>query len=181
MEPYAEVAVHGFPNYFWLTGPDHDTQLRHIAACLQLMERTPATRIEVRRSSQQVFNERVHSRSLPHRSVAHAYDLSSGADREEHAYDGMATLTVDDTAHQVHVRLTGHVDPLDGKYHWQGTVFDSLPGDVLRRSRQVLLDAGARSATARITEHTPQGAHSIAGVGAPPFADNGVELALPRR
>jgi cation diffusion facilitator CzcD-associated flavoprotein CzcO len=180
MEPYAGVAVHGFPNYFWLTGPDHDTQLRHIAECLHLMDRMLATRIEVRRSSQQVFNERVHLRPLPHHPVAHAYDASSGADREEHAYDGMATLTIDDTHRQVHVRLTGHVDPLDGNYHWQGTVFDPLPNDVLRRSPQVLLDAGTRSAPARITEQTPQGVHSIAGVGAPPYAVNGVELAVPR-
>ncbi|MGC2654040.1 MAG: DUF4873 domain-containing protein [Mycobacterium sp.] len=180
MEPYAGVAVHGFPNFFWLTGPHHDTQLRHIAECLQLMRGARATRIEVRRSSQQVFNERVHLRALPHRPVAHAYDVSSGADREEHAYDGTATLTIDDTHRQVHVRLTGHVDPLDGNYHWQGTVFDPLPSDVLRRSRQVMLDAGTRSAPARITEQTPQGVHSIAGVGAPPFAVNGAELAVPR-
>jgi cation diffusion facilitator CzcD-associated flavoprotein CzcO len=180
MEPYAGVAVHGFPNYFWLTGPDHDTQLRHIVECLHLMHRTRATRIEVRRSSQQVFNERVHLRPLPHHPVAHAYDVSSGADREEHAYDGMATLTFDDADRRVRVRLTGHVDPLDGHYHWQGTVFDPLPSDLLRRSRQVMLDAGARSAPARITEQTPQGVHSIAGVGAPPFAVNGAELAVPR-
>jgi hypothetical protein len=144
------------------------------------MDRILATRIEVRRSSQQVFNERVHLRPLPHHPVAHAYDASSGADREEHAYDGMATLTIDDTHRQVHVRLTGCVDPLDGNYHWQGTVFDPLPNDVLRRSPQVLLDAGKRSAPARITEQTPQGVHSIAGVGAPPYAVSDAELAVPR-
>jgi hypothetical protein len=32
------------------------------------------------------------------------------------------------------------------------------------------LAVGERSASARITEQTPQGTHSIAGVGAPPFA-----------
>ncbi|MGZ5397537.1 MAG: DUF4873 domain-containing protein, partial [Mycobacterium sp.] len=26
--------------------------------------------------------------------------------------------------------LAGHVDPIDGRYHWQGTVFDELPTDV---------------------------------------------------
>ena len=175
MEPYAGVAVHGFPNYFWLTGPDRAEQIRHIVQCLQLMDHTRATRIEVRRSSQQVFNERVHLRPLRHRPVPHAYDVSSGADRAEHAYDGVATLTIDDLHRRVHVRLTGHVDPLDGKYHWQGTVLDPLPAEVLRRTRQVTLDAGERSATARITEHTAQGAHSIAGVGAPPFALSGAD------
>jgi len=33
----------------------------------------------------------------------------------------------------------------------------------------VTLTVGDRSAKARITERTPQGAHSISGVGAPPF------------
>ena len=170
MEPYAGVAVHGCPNYFWLTGPDHDAQIRHIVECLQLMDRMHATRIEVRRSSQQVFNERVHSRPPRPHPVAHAYDVSSHADRAEHAYEGAATLTINDIHRRVHVRLTGNIDPLDGKYHWQGTVLDPLPSEVLRRTRQVTLDAGARSATARITEQTAQGSHSIAGVGAPPFA-----------
>jgi hypothetical protein len=138
--------------------------------CLQLMGRMQATRIEVRRSSEQVFNERVNLRPPQPHPVGHAYDLSSGADWSEHTYDGEATLTIDDGDHQVHVRLTGHVDPLDGKYHWQGTVFDPLPSEVLRRTQQVTLDAGAGRAAARVTEQTAQGLHSIAGVGAPPFA-----------
>ncbi len=178
MEPYAGVAVHGFPNWYWLTGPDHDAQLRHIIECLRLMERSHGTRIEVRRSSQQVFNDRVHLRPLPQHAVAHAYDVSSGADRAKHGYDGKATLTIGDTERRVQVRLSGHVDPLDGRYHWQGTVFDPLPSDVLRHTRQVTLDAGQRSVPARITEQTPQGAYSIAGVGAPPFALDGVELTV---
>ena len=170
MEPYAGVAVHGCPNYFWLTGPDHDAQIRHIVECLQLMNRVNATRIEVRRSSQQVFNERVHSRPPRPHPVAHAYDVSSHADRAEQAYEGAATLTINDIHRRVHVRLTGNIDPLDGKYHWQGTILDPLPSEVLRRTRQATLDAGARRATARITEQTAQGLHSIAGVGTPPFA-----------
>ena len=39
---------------------------------------------------------------------------------------------------------------------------------------------GERIASARITEETPQGTHSIAGVGAPPFALADVELSTPR-
>jgi Domain of unknown function (DUF4873) len=66
------------------------------------------------------------------------------------------------------------VDPIDGQYHWQGTVFDPLPVDL--RARTVTLTVGERSASARITEETPQGTHAIAGVGAPPFALAEVEL-----
>ena len=60
MEPFLGVAIHGFPNYFWITGPDAAAQTRYVAAMPALMDRNASTRIEVRRSSQQVFNERAH-------------------------------------------------------------------------------------------------------------------------
>jgi hypothetical protein len=78
-------------------------------------------------------------------------------------------LTAAGTSERVRVRLIGHIDPIDGQYHWQGTVFDPLPPDVIR-ARTVTLAVGEHNAPARITEETPQGTHSIAGVGAPPFA-----------
>ncbi|ORW02903.1 hypothetical protein AWC14_05580 [Mycobacterium kyorinense] len=171
-EPYLGVAIHGFPNYFLVNGPD---TARYIAGCLRLM--AGRSRIEVRLSSQQVFNERVYLRGPRLRPRASAYELSSGA--YEDAYDGAATLTVADTDHSVRVRLTGHLDPIDGQYHWQGMVFGQLPMDVLKQSRAVTLAVGERSVPARITEQTPQNTHSIAGVGAPPFAVTD-ELAVPR-
>jgi hypothetical protein len=45
----------------------------------------------------------------------------------------------------------------------------------------VSLSVGALSASARIIEKTPQGTHSIAGVGAPPFSRPDVELTAPPR
>ncbi len=45
-------------------------------------------------------------------------------------YDGPATVRIGDDERTVRVRLAGHVDPIDGRYHWQGTVFDELPGGV---------------------------------------------------
>ena len=68
------------------------------------------------------------------------------------------------------MRLAGHVDPIDGQYHWQGTVFDKLSEDLVKQGRAVSLAVGDRTTPARITEQTPQGTHSIAGVGLPPFA-----------
>ena len=180
VEPFAGVAVHGFPNYFLISGPDDEAQLRYVLECLLMMRRAESTRIEVRRSSQQVFNERVHLRGAPHYPVARAFDLSAYGNRDDEAYDGPATLNIGGTYRQVHVRLTGHVDPLDGKYHWQGTVFDLLPADVLKPAFPVTLTVGQRSTPARITEQTPQGTHSIAGVGEPPFAVDDVELATPQ-
>jgi Domain of unknown function (DUF4873) len=174
MEPYLRVALHGFPNYFFIDGPDFAAAVRHVIECLQLMK--GHTRIEVRRSSQQVFNERVHLGSSSRRLVASTFDLGSSVGVQDDVYDGPATLSVSEASEQVRVRLTGHVDPIDGQYHWQGTLLGNLPADVLARVRTVTLVVGERSVSARIIEDTPQGTYSIAGVGAPPFALADIEV-----
>lgn len=56
-----------------------------------------------------------------------------------------------------------------GQYHWQGAVLDHSPDDVVNQARAVRLGIGERNASARISEQTPQGIHSIAGVGAATF------------
>jgi Domain of unknown function (DUF4873) len=137
------------------------------------MEHTASTRIEVRRSSQQVFNERSYvSAAQPHRVVS-AFDMSSGARGDDETYDGAATLTIAGVEHPVRVRLAGHLDPIDGHYHWQGTVFGSsslpVPDEALKQARTATLTVGARSAPARVIEQTPWGTHTVAGVGAPPY------------
>ena len=173
MEPYLGVALHGFPNYFLADGPAP----RDVIDCLRLMN--GHSRIEVRRSSQQVFNERLHLRRPSRRLTASAFDLSSPGGVHDDTYEGPATLAAADICQQVRVLLSGHVDPIDGQYHWQGTVFDPLPTD-LKGIRTLTLTVGDRSAAGRITEQTPQGTHSIAGVGAPPFALPDVEASTSR-
>jgi hypothetical protein len=165
-EPYLGVALHGFPNYFTVNGPDFGAAMRYVVECLQLMGRH--SRIEVRRSAQRVFNERVHLRQPSRHLDASALDISSFGGADEESYEGPATLTAADTSAQVRVLLAGHIEPIDGQYHWQGTVFDRLPTELVR-ARTVTLTVGEHSAPARITEETPQSTHSIAGVGAPPF------------
>jgi Domain of unknown function (DUF4873) len=165
-EPYLGVAVHSFPNYFTLTGPDFAASMNYIAGCLQLLGQH--RRIEVRRSAQAVFNERLHLRRPSWEVETSAFELSSAAEAHDDSYDGPATLRAADTTEQVRVALTGHVEPIDGQYHWQGTVFDAIPADLVR-ARELTVTVGERTATARITEQTPQGTHSIAGVGAPPY------------
>jgi cation diffusion facilitator CzcD-associated flavoprotein CzcO len=170
MEPYFGVAFHGFPNYFFVTGPDTGAQARYIAECVGLLKRTASTRIEVRRSSHQVFNERVNVRpAQPHR-VSSTFDLSSNAPADDDTYDGAATLAIAGAEHEVRVRLAGHLDPIDGQYHWQGTVFSPVPDEALKQARTATLTVGARTAPARIVEQTPWGTHTVAGVGAPPYA-----------
>lgn len=174
MEPFCGVAVRGFPNYFFITGPDPDAQARYVAECLNVMARTASGRIEVRASSQQVFNERAQLRPAAPPPVASAFDLSASAPAGDDTYDGAATLEIAGTGHPVRVRLTGHLDPIDGHYHWQGTVFGSASGPLsarlVKQARTGTLTVGQCSAPARIVEQTPWGTHSVAGVGAPPFA-----------
>jgi hypothetical protein len=165
-EPYLGVAVHNFPNYFTLSGPDFTAAMRYVAGCLQLLGQH--RRIEVRRSAQCVFNERIHLRRASWELETSAFELSSAAEAHDDSYDGPAMLRTADTAEHVRVALTGHIEPIDGQYHWQGTVFDEIPAELVR-ARELTVTVGERTAVARITEQTPQGTHSIAGVGAPPY------------
>jgi hypothetical protein len=97
-----------------------------------------------------------------------AAELDADVEGPAKLYDGPANLRVADDDHAVRVRLTGRLDPIDGKYHWRGTVFGTLPDDVLRRP-EALLTANGRTAAARLSERTPQGGYSVTGVGSPPF------------
>ncbi|GLE53785.1 hypothetical protein ATCCBAA256_33470 [Mycobacterium montefiorense] len=173
-EPFLGVAIHGFPNYFLITGPDADAQIHYVVECLGLMTRSDSTRIEVLRSSQQVFNERAHFQAAQPFRVTSAFDLSSNAPAGDDIYDGMATLTIAGTSHPVRVRLAGRLDPIDGRYHWQGTLSSSpaqpLPDGVIKQIRTATLTVGEHSVSARIVEQTPWGSHAVAGVGAPPYA-----------
>ena len=140
-------------------GPVAEQQVGYIAECLDLLRREGGTRIEVRRSAQRQYAERGRVKA-----PALAFEVTAG--RQDDIYDGPATLTVGDDAHPVRVRLTGHLDPIDGKYHWQGTVFGAT-GELPKRSVAITTDT--LTAQARITERTPWGHYSIAGVGAPPY------------
>ncbi|WP_101953032.1 DUF4873 domain-containing protein [Mycobacterium sp. 3519A] len=82
-------------------------------------------------------------------------------------YDGPAAMRVDEVSHPVRVRLTGHMDPIDGKYHWRGMVFELTAA--VKLPKQVAVTIGERTADAHLTEITPWGTHAIAGVGAPPY------------
>ncbi|MCV7115682.1 DUF4873 domain-containing protein, partial [Mycolicibacterium setense] len=52
-------------------------------------------------------------------------------------------------------------------------VLDRLPRDTLKQARAGTLTVGERSAAVRVIEQTPRGTHSVAGLGAPPYADSG--------
>ena len=84
-------------------------------------------------------------------------------------YDGPAALHLGDVEHTVRVRLTGHLDPIDGRYHWRGMVFELAVDAAARMPLPVHVSIGPRTCAARLTEVTPWGTYCVAGVGAPPY------------
>lgn len=185
LEPYLGVAVHGVPNYFLLTGPDTAAQKSYIAKCLHHLGRTDGSRIEVREATQRMFGDRRRRRG--HRSgrywrtvgakIPSAFEVLSPTEEDDDVYDGPATVTIDGHDHASRVRLAGRLEPIDGRYHWRGTVFADLPG--VRLPHEVDVTVGGRRAHARLTERTPQAGYSVAGTGTPPFALDETRVDVP--
>jgi hypothetical protein len=182
MLPYLGVAVHGLPNQFFVSGADAGGQKLYIAACLDAMARTGSTRIEVRRSTQRTYTDRLKSGRAVNwrrmrRKIYASFDLSSHIGVDDEVYDGQATVRIGDDDHDARVRLTGHIEPIDGRYHWQGMLFTDLHETKL--PLLVTVTVGENSAEARIVERTAQGGYSVVGVGVPPFVRDDVELVVP--
>jgi hypothetical protein len=190
LAPYLGVAVHGAPNYFMVNGSDSvsDARLDYICDCLALMRRSRSTRIEVLFSTQRTYHLRGADKAdradasywqRMAKAAPTAFDLASHIGVADEVYDGPATLRLGDDDRDVRVRLSGRLDPIDGRYHWQGTILDALPGET--RPQAVTLTIGEQTAECRITERTQQGGYSVAGVGTPPYALDDVEVVLPLR
>lgn len=177
LTPYLGVAHHGMPNYFLLDGSnDVNERARYIAECVRLMLAEGCTRIEVRRSSQRLFNDRrgdvAGSRAWARmrKHITSAFEIwSPEHDTFTDVYDGPATVSTAGAELAMRARLAGHLDPIDGRYHWQGMLFGEMPVETLKQ-RDITVTVDGHSTPARIGELTPWGHHSVSGVGAPPFA-----------
>lgn len=89
-------------------------------------------------------------------------------------YDGPATLVVDGAGARVEicvdVRLRGHLEPVDGRFHWWGRIAGSPEVDTVARSgATAALRTPAGEATGRLSDPDPWGRFRITGVGRPPF------------
>jgi hypothetical protein len=90
----------------------------------------------------------------------------------DEGYAGRAALAAGETEVTVEVRLSGRVEPVDGRYHWAGRI---APHHEVTR----LFQAGVRSATLRIAGRDPApvrlgdvdpwGAVRVSAVSAPPW------------
>ena len=157
----ATIAVHGVPNYFRIPGPDVERQTRFVQRCLDLFERSGATRIEAK---SRITLTRWRPVPLPQR-----FYLSGAAPTDDDLYDGPAVVVLPDRNVEVRARLSGHLEAIDGHYHWRGTVSGELPDDVLKGTRTVTLSTAGHQARARVVEQTPWGGYTVTGTGTPPF------------
>jgi hypothetical protein len=102
---------------------------------------------------------------------------------EEHTgYDGEATLIVDDQPIAVTVHLDGHLEPLDGLFHWYGRIERSTAVAAVKDSgaRTAALTIGAgEPAEVKLAEYDPWGHIQVNGTGAPPYSMEQVEVELP--
>ncbi|MGW4403119.1 flavin-containing monooxygenase [Nonomuraea sp. NPDC004702] len=76
IETYHGITTTGFPNLFFLLGPNTglghnsvvfmiESQVRYVIECLRLLSRTQARALDVRKDAQDAFNRRLHARLDP--------------------------------------------------------------------------------------------------------------------
>lgn len=86
---------------------------------------------------------------------------------ENGVFDGNGELDVAGMRCPVRLRLAGHLNPIDGRYHWQGLAYGAP--DELQAGKPAQLWIGNRSAAVRLVEKVPSGQLMVSGVGAPPY------------
>lgn len=85
-------------------------------------------------------------------------------------YDGPAEVLHGDQRMRVSVRLRGHVEPIDGRFHWWGRIASCAElDDTARSGETVTLETPYGSAAGRLSDVDPWGRFRITGTGRPPF------------
>ena len=83
----------------------------------------------------------------------------------EEQYDGPATIA--DTG--VDVRLRGHFEPIDGRFHWYGRIAPDPAVETHTSGSTVTLVTPYGEAPGRLSDVDPWGRFRISGTGRPPF------------
>ena len=123
---------------------------------------------------------RIHRRT---RARRHRPDPWVPEHDDEDGYEGPARLVVGDDAFDVQVVLGGHLEPLDGKYHWYGRVVQNDAVDAAKKggaTSGVLTIGDGVGAEGRLAEHDAWGNLRITGLGAPPFERDDIEVTFVR-
>lgn len=90
----------------------------------------------------------------------------------EDGYTGPARLTIGHAAFEVEVRLRGHFQPIDGRYHWRGRIaaHDGVAGQMATGRADGVLSTAEGDSGCEISEPDPWGRYRVAGISTPPFA-----------
>ncbi|TWS19952.1 DUF4873 domain-containing protein [Tsukamurella asaccharolytica] len=165
---YLGMLVDGVPNLVLLDGSK--LQLETLQAWLRWMYAEAATRLLSRPPVTSRWIQR--GRRTPSRPDRDAIDLSNDHVRDEGVYAGEAVFRSGDYEAVAVVRLAGHLEPLDGNYHWYGTVDDGDIGAALKklpRGSVTVSVGGGEGSPAMVTDKTVWGTYRLVGVGAPPY------------
>lgn len=165
---YLGMLVDGVPNLVLLDGSA--AGLATLRVWLRWMYTEAATRIASRPPVTAEWVQR--GRHIPPRPDRDAIDLSNDHVRDEGVFAGAAVLRSGEYEAISPVRLSGHLEPLDGNYHWYGTVDDLEIGAALKtmpRGSVTVAVGGGEPAPAMVTDRTVWGTYRLVGVGAPPF------------
>ncbi|MFC7304688.1 DUF4873 domain-containing protein [Streptomyces monticola] len=93
-------------------------------------------------------------------------------EHDDDGYSGAAMLVLDDEERSVEVRLRGHFQPIDGRYHWYGRLgadaelVNSLGG----KRGSVLIRTPQGEARGELSDPDPWDRYRITGTSTPPFA-----------
>ena len=95
----------------------------------------------------------------------------SGVHEPGEEYAGPAQLIAEDArALDVEVQLRGHVEPIDGRFHWYGRIAADAEVSARHRSgAKVAVRTPHGTAAGRISDVDPWGRFRITGLGTPPF------------
>ncbi|MFC7493068.1 MULTISPECIES: DUF4873 domain-containing protein [unclassified Nocardioides] len=84
-------------------------------------------------------------------------------------YAGPATLVAGDVELAVDADLRGHVEPIDGRFHWYGRLAASPALAEVSSGSTVTLSTEHGAAQGRLNDIDPWGRPRVSGVGRPPF------------
>ncbi len=102
-------------------------------------------------------------------------------EHDDDGYEGRAQLHVADSTIDVDVVLAGHLEPLDGRYHWYGRVVRDDAVDAAKQGGATTIGLSIGEGTpaaGRLEEHDAWGNVRITGLGRPPFEREPIEVDL---
>ncbi len=93
-------------------------------------------------------------------------------DDHDDGYEGPATLVAGGARVDVQVRLRGHFQPIDGRYHWYGRIEpnEAWPACSARGRARAVLTTPEGSAPCELSDPDPWQRYRVTGLSTPPFA-----------